>query len=322
MKIFQLCVGIVAGASLPVFDSLAQSYPSKPIRMVVGFSPGAAPDVIARIMAPLFAEDLGQPLIVENRGGVGGSIATGLVAKSPPDGYTLLMMAAADTLQPALRPDLPYNLERDLAPVSLVVTGCAVLTVHPSVPARSVKELIALIRAHPGKLNYASSGIGGSSHLMGELINMMAKVKISHVPYKGSADAAAATAAGQVEISFPSIASVGPFLSGGKLRALAVTSSKRNSLLPDLPTINEAGLPGYDRSTWFGVAAPAGVPKEIVARLHAEIGKIVANPKVKALFLKSGLEPSLSTPEEFAAFIHEQLATNAKVVAFSKAKTE
>ena len=308
MKIFQLCVGIVAGASLPVFDSLAQSYPSKPIRMVVGFSPGAAPDIIARIMAPLFAEDLGQPLIVENRGGVGGSIATGLVAKSPPDGYTLLMMAAADTLQPAVRPDLPYNLERDIAPISLVVTGCAVLTVHPSLPARSVKELIALIRAHPGKLNYASSGIGGSSHLMGELINMMAK--------------AAATAAGQVEISFPSIASVGPFLSGGKLRALAVTSSKRNSLLPDLPTINEAGLPGYDRSTWFGVAAPAGVPKEIVARLHAEIGKIVANPKVKALFLKSGLEPSLSTPEEFAAFIHEQLATNAKVVAFSKAKTE
>ncbi|MBI2289544.1 MAG: tripartite tricarboxylate transporter substrate binding protein [Betaproteobacteria bacterium] len=322
MKIFQLCVGIVAGASLSVLDSLAQSYPIKPIRMLIGFSPGAAPDVIARIMAPLFSEDLGQPLVVENRGGVGGSIATGLVAKSPADGYTLLMMAAADTLQPALRPDLPYDLERDIAPVSLVVTGCAVLTVHPSVPARSVKELVALARARPGELNFGSSGVGSSSHLMGELFNMMAEVKMSHVPYKGSADAAAATAAGQIEISFPSIASVGPFLDARKLRALAVTSARRNPLLPSLPTVSESGLPGYDRSTWFGVAAPAGVPKEIIARLHAEIGKIVGTPKIKALFNKQGLEPSPNTPEEFAAFIREQLATNAKVVAFSKAKSE
>ena len=175
------------------------------------------------------------------------------------------------------------------------------------------------ILQHPGKLTYASSGVGASSHLMGELINMMGKVKISHVPYKGSAQAATANAAGEIDIAFPSIASVGSLLDAKKLRALAVTSATRNPLLPNLPTISESGLPGYDRSTWFGVAAPAGVPKEIVTRLHAVTGEIVAYPKVKALFLKSGLEPRPGTTAEFAAFIHEQLETNAKVVAFAKA---
>ena len=322
MKIFQLCVGIVAGVSVPVLDSLAQNYPSKPVRMFVGFSPGAAPDVVARMMAPPFSENLGQPLVVENRGGAGGSIATGLVAKSPADGYSLLLMGAPDTLLPALRPNLPYNLERDFAPISLVVTGCAVLTVHPSVPARNVKELIALARSRPGKLNYGSAGIGSSSHLMGELFNLMAEVKMAHVPYKGGAENVTAIVSGQIETGFASTTSATPLLRVGKLRALAVTSATRNSLLPDLPTISEAGLPGYDRSTWYGVAAPAGVPKEIIARLHAEMGKIVTDPRMRALFLKTGLEPRPSTPEEFAAFIHEQIATNAKVIAFSKAKAQ
>ena len=321
-SIFQLFAGIVACAHLSIFDSLAQSYPIKPIRMFVGLGAGSASDVAARTIAPALSENLGQPVVVENRAGAGGSIATEMVAKSPADGYTLLMMAAGDTIQPALRAKLPYNLERDLAPVSMVVSGTAVLAAHPSVPARNVKELIALARSHPGKLNYGSAGIGSSSHLMGELFNLMAEVKMAHVPFKGGAENVIAIVSGQIEIGFASTAAAVPLLGAGKLRALAVTSGRRNPLLPSLPTISEAGLTGYDRSTWFGVVAPAGVPKQIIARLHAEIGKIVATPRVKALFLKSGLAPSPNTPEEFAAFIREQLATNAKVVAFSKAKTE
>jgi tripartite-type tricarboxylate transporter receptor subunit TctC len=322
MNPFRLCAGIAACASLPVSVSLAQGYPIKPVRLFVGFTPGAAPDVIARIIGPPLSENLGQPVVVENRGGAGGSIATELVARSPADGYTLLMMAAADTLQPALRPKLPYDLERDFAPVSMVVTGTAVLAVHPSLPARSVKELVALARSHPGKLNYGSSGVGSSSHLMGELFNLMAEVKISHVPYKGSAETAIATAAGQIEISFPSISSIGPLLDAGKLRALAVTSAKRNVLMPSLPTISESGLTGYDRSTWFGVAAPAGVPKSIITRLHSAIARVVDTPETKASFNKQGLEPQPNTPEQFAAFIRGEIAQNAKVIKFSGTKTE
>lgn len=318
----RLFAGIIACAVLSIADSPAQNYPVKPIRLFVGFTAGAAPNVIARTIGPGLSENLGQSVVVENRGGAGGSIATEMVAKSPADGYTLLMMAAADTLQPALRPKLPYDLERDFAPVSMVVTGTAVLTIHPSVPARNVRELIALARSHPGKLNYGSSGVGSSSHLMGELFNLMAEVKISHVPYKGSVDSAIATATGQIEISFPSIASVGSFLDAGKLRALAVTSAKRNSLMPSLPTISESGLPGYDRSTWFGVVAPAGVPRDIITRLNAVIGKVVNIPEIKASLGKQGLDPQPNTPEQFAAFIRGEIAQNAKVIKFSGAKTE
>jgi len=319
---FWLFVGIVACANLSAFDTLAQSYPVKPIRLLVGFSPGSAPDVISRTLAPMLFDSLGQPLVVENRGGAGGSIATETVAKSPADGYTLLMMAAADTIQPALHAKLSYDLERDFAPVSLVTMGMAVLTVHPSVPARNVKELIALAQSRPGKLSYGSSGVGSSSHLMGELFNLMAEVNIAHVPYKGSADSAIATAAGQIEVSFPSVASVGPLLDAGKLRALAVTGAKRASSLPSIPTISESGLTGYERATWFGVIAPSGVPKDIITRLHAVIGKIVAAPEMKAALNKQGLEPQTNTPEEFAALIHREIALNAKLIKLSGAKTE
>ena len=321
-SIFRLFALIVACAGLSAFDSLAQNYPVKPIRILVGFTTGAAPDVIARMIGPIISENLGQPVIVDNRGGAGGSIATEAVAKSPADGYTLLMMAVADTLQPALRSKLPYDLERDFAPVSMVVTGMSVVTIHPSVPARNVKEVIALARAHPGILNYGSSGIGSSSHLMGELFNLMAGVKIAHVPYKGSMESAIATAGGQIEISFPSIAAVGPLLDAGKLRAIAVTSAKRASLMPSLPTVSESGLPGYDRRSWFGVIAPAGVSKEIIARLNAALGRVVNTPEIKASLGKQGLEPQTGTPEEFAAYIRSQIADNAKLIKLSGAKTE
>ena len=321
-NIFWLFVGIAACANLSILDSSAQSYPIKPIRLFVGFSAGSAPDAIGRTLAPILLENLGQPLIIENRGGAGGSIATATVAKAPADGYTLLMMAAADTLQPALRANLPYDLERDLAPVSMVATGTAVLSVHPSLPARNVKELITLARAHPGKLNYGSSGVGSSSHLMGELFNLMAEVKIAHVPYKGSADSAIATVAGQIEVSFPSVVAVGSLVAARKLRALAVTSAKRSSLLPSLPTVSEAGLTGYDRSTFFGVVVPTGVPKDIITRLNAVLGKVVNTPEIEALLIKQGLEPQTSTPEQFASFIHAQIAQNAKLIKLVGVKTQ
>jgi tripartite-type tricarboxylate transporter receptor subunit TctC len=312
---------IAACAALPAPAAFAQGYPSKPIRLLIGFSPGSAPDVIARLIAPMMLENVGQTLVVDNRGGAGGSLATEAVAKSAPDGYTLLMMAAADTLQPALR-KLPYDLERDIAPISLVATGMAVLSVHPSVPARSVKELLALARSMPGKLSYGSSGIGSSSHLMGELFKLMGKVDIIHVPYKGSAETAMATAAGHIEISFPSVSSVGPLRDSGKLRTLAVTGSKRASSLPSIPTISEAGLPGYERATWFGMAAPAAVPKDIITRLHAAIGKIVGSPEVRAALNKHGLEAQTNTPEEFAALIRRELDVNGKLIRLSGARKD
>jgi tripartite-type tricarboxylate transporter receptor subunit TctC len=310
------CLAAAAGTAC------AQAYPSKPVRLFVGFSAGAAPDVIARLMTPTLSQMFGQTWIVENRGGAGGSLATEAVSKSPPDGHTLLMMAAADTMQPALRPKLPYDLERDFAPVTMLVSGMSVMTVHPSVPVKNIRELIALARANPGKLNYGSSGIGSSSHLMGELFNQMANVKMTHVPYKGSAESATATAAGQIEISFPSVASVAPLIDAGKLRAIAVTSSRRAVSFPNLPTVDESGLPGYDRRSWFGVIAPAGLSRDIIAQLNAALGKVVSSAEMVAALNKQGLEPQPGTPEQFAAFIRSEIAQNAKLIKLAGARSE
>ena len=321
MRIF--LVGIAACAALSVFDSSAQNYPTKAVRLLVGFTAGSAPDVIARALAPGMGEILGQSIIVENRGGAGGLIATEQVAKAPADGYTLLMMAAADTLQPALRVKLSYDLERDFAPVSLVAMGMAALAVSPGLPVHNVKELIALAKSQPaGKMSFGSSGVGSSSHLMGELFNSMADVKITHVPYKGSADSAIATAAGQIEMSYPSVASVGPLMESGKIRVIAVTGPKRASALPSIPTISEAGLPGYERTTWFGVTAPAGVSKDIIARLNAAIVKVGASAEMKSMLNKQNLESENNTPEQFAALIHREIALNAKLIQAAGIKPE
>ena len=316
-------VGIAACAALSVFDSSAQNYPTKAVRLLVGFTAGSAPDVIARALAPGMGEILGQSIIVENRGGAGGLIATEQVAKAPADGYTLLMMAAADTLQPALRVKLSYDLERDFAPVSLVAMGMAALAVSPGLPVHNVKELIALAKSQPaGKMSFGSSGVGSSSHLMGELFNSMADVKITHVPYKGSADSAIATAAGQIEMSYPSVASVGPLMESGKIRVIAVTGPKRASALPSVQTISEAGLPGYERTTWFGVTAPAGVSKDIIARLNAAIVKVGASAEMKSMLNKQNLESENNTPEQFAALIHREIALNAKLIQAAGIKPE
>lgn len=304
-------IGGVAAALSP--DAAAQA-PPKPVRLIVGFAAGGATDITARMIAPKLSESLGVPVVVENRGGSGGLIATEMVARAQPDGSTLLLMPAADAVQPALRAKLPYDLERDFAPVSRIVTGPWFLIVHPAVPARSAKELVALARSNPGKLNYASSGIGSSAHMSTEVFSTLAKVSMVHVPYKGVSDGVTATAAGEVDMIFASIPASKPLLAANKVRSLGVSTRVRTSLAPDMPTLHESGVPGYDRSGWYGLLAPAGVPRDYVVRLNTLIAKVVNSPQMKDAFNKQGLEPATSSPEEFGRFIREEVMQNVKVV--------
>jgi tripartite-type tricarboxylate transporter receptor subunit TctC len=311
-----VCVVLIAGGAL------AQTYPAKPIRLTVGYVPGGAVDATARLIAPKLSEQLGQPVVVENRPGATTAIATERVAKSPPDGYTLLLMPTSTAIQSALRTNLPYDLVRDLAPVSLIATGPFVLVVHPSVPARSAKELIALARSQPGSLTCGSPGVGSANHLAGELFNLGARVKILHVPYKGSAESSIATAAGQVAMSFPSLAGALPLLNSNKLRPLAVTSIRRSALLPAIPTVDESVLPGYRYFVWYGLAAPAGTPGEIIARLQAVLVRIVNVPEMKEMLARQGFEPQTGTPEQFAQIIQNEVAQTAKLIALTGLKPE
>ncbi len=297
----------------------AQSYPAKPVRMLLGFSSGGSTDTGARLLARSLTEQFGHSVVVENRTGAGGAIANERVATSPPDGYTLLMMSASATILPALR-KMPYDVERDLAPVSLVAVGPLVLVMHPSVPARSVKELIGLARGKTRSLTYGSNGQGSTAHMSGELFNSLAAVKLLHVPYKGSGEAATATAAGEIDINFPSIPPSLPLINAGRLRAIAVTSDTRSSLIPSLPTIAEAGLPGYNYGTWFGVVAPARTPPDIIARLHGAIAVAMQKPEMKEAFLKQGLEPQSTTPEAFGAYIRREVEQNAVLIRKSGVK--
>lgn len=310
--------GFVARAQTAATSS-GPGYPAKPVRIVVGFSPGGIADVTVRLLAPRLSESLGQQIIVENRPGASGAIATERVATSPADGYTLLAPTAADAVIPVLRARLPYQLERDLAPVSLLAVAPFVLVVHPSVPARNVKELIALARAQPGRLSYGSVGIGTTPHLSAEALKMMANVDIVHVPYKGGLDNVIANVSGLVDMVFASMPSLMPVIGGGgagnpRLRALAVTSARRASFKPELPTLDESGVRGYDRSSWVGMLAPANVPKEIVARVNAALVKVVNTNDIKAAFAKQGLEAQTTSAEQFAAFISAQLEQNRKLI--------
>ena len=288
----------------------AQEYPAKPLRILVGFAAGSGTDVAARMTAQRLAEALGQAVIVENRQGAGGIIATEAVVKAAPDGYTLLMCAASLTIQPVMRSKLPFDVQRDLTPVSLAVNGPFVLVVHPSMPARSTRELVALARAKPGALNYASSGVGSSPHFASELLNALAKVKTAHIAYKGSPEAALAVARGEADFNFPSITGARPLIDGGRVRAIAVSTAKRTALMPDMPTLNESGVPGYDRNGWYGLLAPAGVPKDVVTKLNGAVGKSLNTPEMKAAFFKQGLEPQTTTPDEFAQLIRREIEQN------------
>jgi tripartite-type tricarboxylate transporter receptor subunit TctC len=308
--------------TLAAAGTAAQSYPIKPIRIIVGYATGGAVDFTARLVAQKLPEHLRQTVIVENRPGAGSTIGTERVATSPPDGYTLLLMPTTAVVQSALRPNLTYNLERDLQPISLVASGPFVLVVHPSVPARNVKELIALARSRPGKLNCASPGVGSANHLAQELFSSMANVKITHIPYKGGAEAAVATGSGQVDLSFPSVAGTLPLLQSKRVRPLAVSGAMRTALLPEIATLDEAGLPGYDYTAWYGVVAPAGISKEIVARLHGALEQVVSAPDVKDTFARQGFEARASTPEQFAAVVKADLAKNAKLVKLTGMQAE
>ena len=306
--------GVFAWSNLSV-SLFAQKYPAKPVRLVVGLAAGGAADISARMVGQKLSENLGQSVLVENRTGAGGSLAAEWVAKSPPDGHTLFLLTASNAALPALHPKLPYDLERDFSPVTLIVSLPFVLVVHPSLPVRNLKELINLARAQPGKLTYGSAGIGSGAHLAGEVFKSMAKVDILHVPYKGGADASIALAGGQIALSFPALPSVLPLLDVGKLRPLAVSGAQRASLMPSIPTISESGVPGYDRSVWYGIVAPAGVPTPIITRLNTAIGDVINTPEMKESMRKQGLQPITNTPEQMAVLIRDEIAVSTKVIA-------
>ena len=293
---------LVVGGVMLLAPAIAccQGYPSKPIRIVVPFAPGGNIDINARIIAPGLSEILGQPVIVENRSGAGGRIGSTVVAKSPPDGYTLLLGAPGTLVsQPVFHDDIEYQPLRDFVYTSRVSLVASAISVHPSLPVRSVKELIALSKTRPGELMMGSAGQGSGGHLMGELFQSMAKVKFTHVPYKGGVAASVDLVSGQIQLAFDQVSSSGPFIKAGKIRALAVTTPQRSKLLPDVPTIDESGVRGYDYSTWTTLGIPAATPKEAVQKLRDAVDAVIAQPRTRDAFEKLGAEVIRSTPEEF-----------------------
>ena len=307
-------MALALGLGMPGIAA-AQAYPSKPVRMIVTFAAGGGADFVARAVAPKLGEWLGQPVLVENRPGANGALGAELVAKAAPDGYTLLLGAAGTlVVAPHLGAIMPFDPMKDLAPAALVAISPFVVTLHPSVQASSVRELIALAKASPGKINYGTSGTGGSPQLAAELFRSMTGVDMVHVPYKGLAPALTDLIGGQIQVVFADVGLVKGHIAGGKLKGLAVTSAARTSAMPDLPTVAEAGVPGYAGGTWYGILAPAGTPADIVSRVSAETRKSLALAEVKAAFVAQGMEPAGDTPEQFAGFMKEEFAKWGKVI--------
>ena len=304
----------LVSAALFAFPALAQDYPSRPVRLVVPFAAGGPNDIIARLVGGRLSNALGQQIVVENRPGAGGNIGTDFVAKAPPDGYTLLSAGPGSLIINPLLGSVPYDTARDFAPVSLMASAPNVLVVHPSVPAKSVKELIELARARPRQLNYASGGPGSTPHLSGALFAVMAGIDIVHVPYKGTGPASADLLGGQVQMAFFGIPPLLPHIKSGKLRALAVTGMRRSPELPEVPTMHEAALPGYEVSPWYGLLAPAGTSRAIITRLNAEVSRVVRSADMKEKLAVQGAEAAGGTPEEYAAVIRADTATWARVI--------
>ena len=301
----------------------AQGYPAKPIRIIVSYPAGGANDIVARSVGQKLNELLGASIVVDNRSGAGGTIGADVAAKAPADGYTLLMAAGAHTLAPSLYIKMPYDIVRDFAPVSLSAKSTYLLVVHPSVPVNSVKELIALARAKPGGLNYASSGIGAPPHLAGEMFSTLAKVQLVHVAYKGDTPALADLLGGHVDLAFIAVSASAPHIRAGKLRALAVTSAQRTPVMPELPTVAEAGgLKEFDISTWWGLLAPTGTPADAITKLSAAMAKIAAMPDIKTRFGELGVEAAANTPEQFGAFIKSEIQKFAKLAKLAGVKPE
>jgi len=300
------CAALVVTCAPAVW---AQAYPSKPIRLVAPSTPGDAPDVIARLIADKLSPVLGQPVVVENKPGAGGVVGSDAVAKAAPDGYTLIMgNAGSHGINAAVYANLPYDIQRDFAPVSQVAVAPNVMVINPSVPATSVAEFIAYAKTQPGKLSYASGGNGSSAHMSMELFKSMAGIDLQHIPYKGSSPALTDLVGGQVAVFIGNMPPTVPLVKAGKLRALAVTTKTRSALMPELPTIAESGLPGYETVAWFGVLAPAGTPPDVVNRLSQEIGRIARSPDVRDKLLAMGAEPVGGTPEEFKTVIDRDIA--------------
>jgi tripartite-type tricarboxylate transporter receptor subunit TctC len=308
--------------ALATSSVLAQDWPTRPIRYVVPFPPAGATDILARFVADKLAPALGRPVVVENRAGASGNLGTDYVAKSPPDGYTMLMLTVAQTISETLYTKLPFSLGRDFAPVALVARVPNVMEVHPSVPAKTVKEFIALAKARPGQINYASSGSGTSIHMSAELFKMMTGVDIVHVPYKGSGPALIDLISGQVSVMFDNLTSSIGYINSGRLRALAITTATRYPGLPNLPTVSESGVPNYEASAWFGVVVPLRTPREVIVRLNTEINRAINLPDMRERFMQQGAIPAPGTPEEFGKHIHAEVVKWAKVVKVSGAKVE
>ena len=299
--------------ALPALVS-AQGFPKGPVKLIVPFPPGGGSDVVARAIAPKMAEVLGQPVIIENRAGASGNIGTELVAKAPADGQTLLMASAATAIQTTLAKNLAWDLARDFAPVSLLVINQSVLVAHPSVRAASVKELLAFAKVNPGKLSFASYGNGTSAHLAGELFKLLGGVDLLHVPYKGAAPATSDVLGGQVDLLFADVAAVLPHLKAGRLKALGIGSSKRFEGLPEVPTIAEAGLAGYEGGGWLGLVVPAATPREAIAALNAAVSKSLASPEVRERLVALATIPVGNTPAYFGDFLHGEVAKWARVI--------
>lgn len=308
------------GAAAP---AAAQTWPAKPVRLVIPFAPGGGADIAGRLLAHELGESLKQSIIVENRTGAGGTIAPDNVAKSPADGYSVVLAHVGGiAIAPYLFKKLPYDPEKDLAPVTLVVNGLSVLVVNPSLPVKSVADLVAYAKANPNKLSFSSAGTGTDTHLAAELFKSMTGTQMVHVPYKGGAPALLDLIAGRVQLSFASVATTISAIQGEKLRALAMTGARRFELLPNVPTVAEAGVPGYEINNWYGLFVPAGTPGDVIKRLNAEAAKALQKPEVRAKLVAAGLEPSWNTPEQFAAYIKAENAKWGKIVRDSGATAD
>ena len=307
-----LALAARAWAQLPGAQSAP--WPSRPIKFILPFPPGGGTDILGRILADRLSTNLGQPVVIENRGGAGGNVGAEAAAKSPPDGYTMVLVAPSLAISPSLYSKLNYDPARDLAPVSLVGAVPNVIITNPSVPARNLAEFIALAKAKPGGMNFGSGGSGTSNHLAGELFNLQAGVKLVHVPYKGVNLAMNDVLSGQIQLVVIGIPAALPFIQAGRLRALAVIAPQRSAALPDVPTAAEAGLPNYDVTTWYGVLVPTGTPRPIIDRLNAELVRIMHAPDLQDRLAATGTEPRTSTPEEFGEYIRQEMAKWAKVV--------
>jgi tripartite-type tricarboxylate transporter receptor subunit TctC len=294
--------------------ALAQAYPNKPIKLIVPFAPGGFTDVVARILGQKLSVSLGQPFVIENKAGAGSTIGTDFVAKAAPDGYTLVMVSTTHVISPAIYPKLPYDPIKSFTPVGKLVDSAYVLLVNPKVPANNVAEFIALAKASPDKIHYASSGNGSAQHLMGGMFGAMTGVKMKHVPYKGSGGAANDLVAGVVESSFAGVPNAMAQVPAGRLKALAVTTSKRIPQLPDVPTMQEAGVPGYNASIWLGLLAPAGTPRDVVMKLNAEIAKVLNAADTKKELYAAGVEADISSPEALNTLMVQELDRWGKVI--------